>query len=421
MNSKHTFNYIFGSASQALFPIILFPILTRTIDKNNFGNLITAISIATVLSYVFSLVLPAIIARQIIFDQKNAEKLKNYVNQLSSLILIIIYFINLIIIFLPVSSTFKTIIFVITGGIFLSFAQIKLSIYRSEFKSYLFVLLSIGSNGLPLLITTFLTKLTKIDSLMVYFFTMYSIILLFLNPTVNPNFSGNIKLKPLIKSSYPMIAHGVAISLFQYGDKIAGYFGSNSLIAAEIGILSLILTGPVLLLNTLNNVWLPSSLEKFRVGLKKGFAYSNQIANRLSLIISLVVIAILLLLNKILEIYVSKDYDVLLIEKTLIGSIFITPLYVIYLQNSHLITVKKNFKILGIATPITSTIQFLLTYVLVEHIGLIAVGYGFIAAIFLQVMLTSIFSKNIKNVSLAPIYYTLFLGIFSYFIYVFRF
>ena len=120
-----------------------------------------------------------------------------------------------------------------------------------------------------------------------------------------------------------------------------------------------------------------------------------------------------MVLNKILEIYVSKDYDVLLIEKTLIGSIFITPLYVIYLQNSHLITVKKNFKILGIATPITSTIQFLLTYVLVEHIGLFAVGYGFIAAIFLQVMLTSIFSKNIKNVSLAPIYYTLFLGIFS--------
>jgi len=421
MKSKHAFNYILGSASQALFPIILYPILTRTIDKNHFGDLITAISISTVLSYIFSLGLPAIISRQIIFDRKNAETLKNYINQKSSVLLLLIFIINFFIVFLPISSTLRMTVLVVSGGIFLSFAQIKLSIFRSEYKSYLFILLSIGATGLPLLVATIFSKYTKLDAFVVYFFAMYLIILLFSNPKNNKTKTDSLKIKSLIKSSYPMVAHGVAISLFQYGDKIAGYFGTNSLIAAEIGILSLILTGPVLLLSTLNNVWLPSSLEKYKEGKQVGITYSNQIANKIALIISGVVTSILLLLSLILKIYVSNEYDVISIEKTLIVSLFITPLYVIYLQNSHFITVKKSFKILGIITPITSAVQFFLTYVLVRNIGLVAVGYGFVVAIFLQVVLTSVFSKNIKNISLLPLLYTLMLGIFSIFIYSFRF
>ncbi|MFM7979187.1 MAG: hypothetical protein ACKPKO_07710, partial [Candidatus Fonsibacter sp.] len=86
---------------------------------------------------------------------------------------------------------------------------------------------------------------------------MYLIILLFSNPKNNKAKRDTLKLKSLIKSSYPMVAHGVAISLFQYGDKIAGFLGVDSKFSAEIAILSLILTGPMLLLNTLNNAWLP--------------------------------------------------------------------------------------------------------------------------------------------------------------------
>jgi hypothetical protein len=51
----------------------------------------------------------------------------------------------------------------------------------------------------------------------------------------------------------------------------------------------------------------------------------------------------------------------------------------------------------------------------------VAVGYGFVVAIFLQVVLTSIFSKNIKNISILPLFYTLMLGIFSIIIYSVRF
>jgi O-antigen/teichoic acid export membrane protein len=177
----------------------------------------------------------------------------------------------------------------------------------------------------------------------------------------------------------------------------------------------------VLLLNTLNNVWLPTSLESYKKRKSVGISNSNQIANKIAFLISLIIIVLLLLIDKISIFYISRTYDYYSIEKTIIGSLFITPLYVMYLQNSHLITVKKNFQILGIITPITSAVQFFLTYIFVNSIGLIAVGYGFIAGITLQVLLTTIFTKNAKNLGLNPIFYSLALGVFSYFLYAFRF
>jgi O-antigen/teichoic acid export membrane protein len=315
----------------------------------------------------------------------------------------------------------KTFIYIISGSFFLSFSQIKLAIYRSEYKSLLFVVLAISSNGVPLLVTTFISRFTNLEPISIYFFTLYLSVIIFTQPFRYSSFNQQISLKPLIQSSYPMIAHGIAISLFQYGDKIAGYFGSNSLVAAEIAILSLILTGPVLLLNTLNNVWLPTSLESYKKRKSVGISNSNQIANKIAFLISLIIIVLLLLIDKISIFYISRTYDYYSIEKTIIGSLFITPLYVMYLQNSHLITVKKNFQILGIITPITSAVQFFLTYIFVNSIGLIAVGYGFIAGITLQVLLTTIFTKNAKNLGLNPIFYSLALGVFSYFLYAFRF
>jgi len=214
-----------------------------------------------------------------------------------------------------------------------------------------------------------------------------------------------------------MIVHGISISSFQYGDKIAGFLGVDAQLAAEIAILSLVLTGPTLLLNTLNNVWLPSSLEMYKKSKKIGQKYSNNIAQKLTLITSLIILLIFLSIPFFLQLIVSQDYDLLVIEKTIYLSIFISPLYILYLQNTQIITVNKQFKVLGFVTPISALIQFAFTFLFVKNLGLYAVGYGFIIAISLQTFLTSVLTKNYKKINLSPVYGTFFLGFISAILY----
>jgi O-antigen/teichoic acid export membrane protein len=421
MKLKHSYNYITGSFIQALIPILFYPILTKITDKESFGKLVTAIAFSTILSYLFSLGLPAIISRQLIFDKKNSLKLKKYIDFVSKFLLLFLFFFNLIIYYFNIIDTIKLIILIISGSIFLAFAQIKLSIYRAEFKSLNFIFLAVGSNGLPLIITTLVSLLSNLNLIYIYFFSLFIILLLFTG-----KFSLNFVNKPpvvnsLIKSGLPMIVHGISISSFQYGDKIVGFLGVDAQLAAEIAILSLVLTGPTLLLNTLNNVWLPSSLEMYTRSKKIGQKYSNNIAQKLTLITSLIILIIFLGLPFFLQLIVSQDYDLLVIEKTIYLSIFVSPLYILYLQNSQIITVNKQFKVLGFVTPISALIQFIFTFLFVKNLGLYAVGYGFIIAIFLQTFLTSVLTKNYKKIYLFPVYVTFFLGFISVIFYFIKF
>ena len=136
---------------------------------------------------------------------------------------------------------------------------------------------------------------------------------------------------------------------------------------------------------------------------------------------SLIILLIFLSIPFFLQLIVSQDYDLLVIEKTIYLSIFITPLYILYLQNSQIITVNKQFKVLGFVTPISALIQFTFTFLFVKNLGLYAVGYGFIIAIFLQTFLTSVLTKNYKKINLSPVYGTFFLGLTSVIFYFIKF
>ena len=420
MRLKHSLNYVFGSLSQALVSLFLFPILTKTSDKSSFGLLVTAISISTILSYVFALGLPAVVSRQVIFDRSNSKSLKNYLDARSQLILLLLFLLNLFFIPINLNINFENIFLILSGSIYLSVTQIKLSIYRSEFKSTKFILLAIASTGIPLTVTTIFSYYNYKNLIEIYYFTLFSTIISIIGVTKNNFKSKKIVISPLIKTGYPMIAHGVAISIFQYGDKVAGYLGVDSNFSAEIAILSLILTAPMLLLNTLNNAWLPSSLEAFKKSQKNGYLYSNKTAHQITILISILIGMILVLIDPFLKLVVSNSYDSVAIKKSLFIGLFITPFYVTYLQNSHLITIQKKFKILGIVTPISATIQFLFTFILVKNLGLMAVAIGLIIAICCQSILTTIILKSSGKLKIYPVVYSLGLGLFSYFIYFFK-
>jgi O-antigen/teichoic acid export membrane protein len=60
---------------QALAPFLLIPILTRNTTQETFGLLMLMIAFATVLSFIFSLGVPAILTRELIY--KKSEKDQN--------------------------------------------------------------------------------------------------------------------------------------------------------------------------------------------------------------------------------------------------------------------------------------------------------------------------------------------------------
>jgi O-antigen/teichoic acid export membrane protein len=213
-----------------------------------------------------------------------------------------------------------------------------------------------------------------------------------------------------------MIFHSVSISLFQYGDKLSGYFGLGAEIVSQIVIMSIFMTAPILLLSTINNAWLPAVLEHFYKSEKDGYAFSNKVALKLSWLITLISLGIMIMANQLVKIFTPITYDRQAITNSIIIGIIASPLYILYLQNTHLITIDKEFKKLSTITPVAAAVQFIFTFGLVGEIGLLAPALGFIFALLIQVILTCFATRKINKLNISPIYSTIFLALCSYFL-----
>ena len=151
---KHSYVYISGSLLQALIPFLIIPVLTRSTSQSEFGLVMLLISIGTVLSFGFSLGIPAVLSRELIFDENRSVHLKKLSAGYQALMIwlaAIIYFITLLINFAPSIN-------ILFLGLVLAFSlagiQIKLSVLRAEFKSTQFAFLAISSTATPLIAIT---------------------------------------------------------------------------------------------------------------------------------------------------------------------------------------------------------------------------------------------------------------------------
>jgi O-antigen/teichoic acid export membrane protein len=211
-----------------------------------------------------------------------------------------------------------------------------------------------------------------------------------------------------------MIFHSVAISLFQYGDKLAGYLGIGSDLVAEIAITSLFMTAPMLLLSSINNAWLPSDLEHFSKNENSGYFFSNKVSRQLSALTFILGIVLIVSVSALISYIVPENYNQIEISKSIIIGLSFTPLYVLYLQNTHVIAMTKKFKILAKITPTAAFIQFVFTFVFVKSIGLSAPAIGLLVALAFQALLISIAVGKSSQLSKAPILSTILLSIFSF-------
>jgi len=262
---KHSYVYITGSLLQALTPFLIFPVLTRTTSQSEFGLVILLISIGTVLSFGFSLGIPAVLSRELIFDENrfvHLKKLSASYQTLMTWLAVTIYFITLFINFAP---SLKILFLGLVLALSLAGIQIKLSVLRAEFKSTQFAFLAITSTATPLIAITILPNFLNVDLYRTYSGITVLVLLITNISNLFPKFGLTFlnDIKDLVLIGYPIIFHGIAISLFQYGDKIAGYLGIGAELVSQVVIISLFMTAPMLLLSTINNAWLPASLESF--------------------------------------------------------------------------------------------------------------------------------------------------------------
>ena len=121
------------------------------------------ITIGTVLSFGFSLGIPAELSRELIFDKNRALHLKKLSAGYQAIMIwlaAIIYFITLLINFAP---SLKILFLGLVLAFSLAGIQIKLSVLRAEFKSTQFAFLAISSTATPLIAITILPYFLNID------------------------------------------------------------------------------------------------------------------------------------------------------------------------------------------------------------------------------------------------------------------
>ena len=421
MNKRRTLNhsiiYILGSGVQALIPFILIPLLTQNSSQSTFGLLMVMISLATVLSFVLSFGIPIVLTRELVFDESNSDTYKKLALKFQSLLFWLAALTIVLASNNAISGNLLIFLFGLSSAYSLAIIQIRLSILRAEFKPKAYALLAISSTGIPL-VTTYIFSLNG-DQNMLFTFTAAVLVVagiiqlksLFLLP----NYKNLVSIAGLVAIGYPMIFHSVAISLFQYGDKLAGYLGIGSDLVAEIAITSLFMTAPMLLLSSINNAWLPSDLEHLSKNETSGYFLSNKVSRQLSALTLVIAILLIVSVSTLINYIVPENYGQIEISKSIIIGLSFTPLYILYLQNTHIIAMKKKFKIMAKITPAAALIQFIFTFVFVKSIGLTAPAIGLLIALAFQALVISIAVGKSSQLSKAPILSTIFLSMFSYF------
>ena len=334
---KHSYVYITGSLLQALIPFLVIPVLTRSTSQSEFGLVMLLISIGTVLSFGFSLGIPAVLSRELIFDENRSVHLKKLSAGYQTLMIwlaAIIYFITL---FMNSTPAIKILFLGLVLALSLAGIQIKLSVLRAEFKSSQFAFLAIASTAIPLIAITILPKFLNVDLYRTYSGVTLLVLLITNISNLFPKFGLTFlkETKDLVLIGYHIIFHGIAISLFQYGDKIASYLGIGAELVSKVVIISLFMTAPMLLLSTINNAWLPASLESFKKSSENGFSYLYKTSQNLTLFISLVCVILMILSQPLVSIFVPDNYNLIEITRAIVIGMSFTPLYVLYLQNTH--------------------------------------------------------------------------------------
>ena len=386
--------YVTGSAIQGLTPFLLTPFLTRTLSQDQFSAFVLFIAIGTILSFLFSLGLPAALTRELILEKASFNTNLNSASLVKRYLIII--GILLIILSLMMSSNFQLVTLAISLSFALAVVQIDMAIYRAQQRAKEFVLFAIFSTALPTVFMTIgiYTDLLKSSFILFYcFFVTIFTILVNLKSFKKHVASG--KFTSLFKLGWATIPHGLGMSLMQYGDRVVIAAALGLTAAGKIQVAALLGSAPLLLLSTLNHAWIPSVLEKINVSKPEGINFLNKSTKYLAIFIFALSLLIIFTNPWILKIFAPTEYDLTELSPVVVLMATSATLYIFYLRNTHILTYLGRFQSLAWITPTSISLQVLAIFALAPTFGLLSTGFALLIVVSSQALLTQIVVKKL--------------------------
>lgn len=415
---KNSTWYVFGSSIQGLTPFLLTPFLTRSLNQEKFSEYVLFIAIGTILSFLFSLGLPAALTRNLILEKQDAQQNLESVNYLKRVLILISLSL------LAITWLMDQITLIIFAGLALAFSlavvQIDMAVYRAQQKASKFVFNAVFSTAIP---TLFMTLGIMLEIIGDYFISFYTLCVFAFVLIINLNLFfkkfTSIKLKTLINLGWPTIPHGIGMSFMQYGDRIVLAAALGLAAAGQVQVAALIGTAPVLLLSTLNHAWIPNILEKFSSSKETGISALNKSTRYLSFLIFIISLALLVLNPWILQIFAPADYQLTELGPVVSVMLIASSIYIFYLRNTHVLTYLGKFQSFAWITPVSISLQILLIFLLVSFIGIIAAAIGFLMMVSSQAVLTQFVIRKLEpslNLVYSPLLFTVGLSLLTIFL-----
>ncbi len=399
MNSskKYVYNagwYIFGSSIQGLVPFISTPFLTRILIEEDFSKFVLLVAIATILSFLFSLGLPAAITRELILNKDKQSKNYKMLKALKKYLLApSIFFLFLGFLF---NDLLQLVILAMSLALALAVFQIDMAVLRAQHKAKGFVILAVSSTAIPLFFMTLLLFFGILESAFIIFYTFFVIFIAILINARSLKEKLILKdLRPLVKLGYPTIPHGLGMSLMQYGDRIVIGAALGLTAAGKIQIAALVGTAPLLLLSTINNAWVASVLEKFSHSEVTGEIFLNKTTKYLSFLIASIALITMVASNYILKIFAPSSYGTEELSQVVILMAISSSIYIFYLRNIYILAYKGDFTSLAWITPSSIILQIFVIFFLAPLYGLIAAALGLLVSTSSQAILTQIFARRL--------------------------
>jgi O-antigen/teichoic acid export membrane protein len=297
----------------------------------------------------------------------------------------------------------------------LAIIQIDMAAFRAQQKANLFVFLAISSTALPTLLITALVANDLFNNLFLFVYSVFVLVLALVTNQRVLNQSGDkTRFLTLFKLGAPTIAHGIGMSLMQYGDRIIIAAALGLAAAGKIQIAALLGTAPLLLLSTLNNAWFPTVMDKFGQSKVAGLNFLNKSTNLMALFIALIATAIMFLNPFLLKLLAPESFSLAELSPTVVVMSVSAVIYVFYLRNIYFLTYLGKFQSLAWITPVSIFLQILFIFLLAPNFGLISAAFAILMASASQATLTQLaiyrLDSSIK-LTTVPIIYILIVSI----------
>jgi len=380
--------YLLGALGQGLGPVLLTPILSRSLSVTDFGEVTFVTATASILGILFSFGLPIVISRSYVLDDKSRPSIISWFNKVVYSYLAL----SILILFINPNSMYA---YIFAIALTFSCMQLILPLARAQDKSTSFALISVLGTLLPSIAIIFNSftglSVTNLTALQIGSLLAAMLSFLMVRTKVGSGQKLNkYDLKNSLRSAYPILPHMFAMMALLNIDKVIFGQEIGKSFSGFIQVIMLVATAPIMILSALNHAWLNQVLLQLKDNSTNAFSALNATIFKLLALSVFLIIFIVTLNSQIIQVLNPNLKIASEVSKTIVLTSLCGLIYVIYLANTHLLTWLNKFWVLGISTPLSVIFQAIVIYLTIDSLGYLSAALGLGAALTLQILLLQI-------------------------------